>query len=169
MVAVQELNAVLERDYEPELRFAIARYVGSRIADREAAQDVAADVFVSAVRKASQLRDIRSLRAWLFGIARNAVTSHYRGEAKRRARHTRLLEAVIPKSDDPIGAFLDGESCAVLVAALGDCSPRQREAVGLRERGYSTAEIAEIMRTTEVSVRVAVYRAKLKVKAALEA
>lgn len=62
----------------------IFSYVRSRVSPREAAEDVAADVFVEAYRSLPRYewRD-RPFGAWLYGIARHRVLMHYRREGRR--------------------------------------------------------------------------------------
>ncbi|MBQ8371232.1 MAG: sigma-70 family RNA polymerase sigma factor [Clostridia bacterium] len=57
---------------------ALQRYVNFRISDREAAADILQDVCLSAVTHYPALRNADSFRPWLYRIARNRLTDHYR-------------------------------------------------------------------------------------------
>ena len=55
------------------------RFFRSRVESAEAAEDLAAEVFVEAFRSRSRFRwRGRPFEAWLFGIARNRLKMHYR-------------------------------------------------------------------------------------------
>src|SRR5207248_9081625 len=64
-------------------------YVRYRIGDRQAAEDVTAQVFERALARLATVRDPDKVRAWVFGIARNAVADY-----RRRRRDTAALDAV---------------------------------------------------------------------------
>jgi RNA polymerase sigma-70 factor (ECF subfamily) len=64
----------LVRDYDQ----AIFRYLYGVLGDREAAQDLAQDVFVKAQRSLHSLRDPERARYWLFAIATNTARQHLR-------------------------------------------------------------------------------------------
>lgn len=67
------------------LRKALAQYLTKKSGDRPLAEDLAQEVFLKYHEKASQLKDPDKLRGWLFRIASNLLTDHYRSRRKTDA------------------------------------------------------------------------------------
>jgi RNA polymerase sigma-70 factor (ECF subfamily) len=147
----------------------VFRYCLSQLRDRDAAEDVAADVFASAFAAYRRVRfDGDGVRPWLFRIARNAVI-----DQQRRARTgVRLLERL----RGPRQPGTDVESLAAvrqdlrdLLVAMARMRPRDRQLVGLRVAGgLSYAQIAEVMHMKENAARMATQRAVARVRSAME-
>lgn len=71
----------LEAFYREQLPF-VRQYVARRLDDPSDVADVTADIFVRVIRSATTYRaDLGPPRAWLTGIARNAVAEHLRAGA----------------------------------------------------------------------------------------
>jgi len=128
-------------------------YVASRLRDRNAAEDVTAQVFCQVldnIRK-FEWRDT-SFLAWLLAIAANAVTSHFRRTAREQG--------------DPAAEPVDEKALAqverqVMLANLTrNLSPDQRRVVMMRfveER--SIGEIATALNRSEGAVKQLQLRA----------
>lgn len=56
----------------------------------DAAAGILAETFLVAWRKLDQVPSGPDARLWLFGVARNALADHYRGERRRTALAARL-------------------------------------------------------------------------------
>ena len=69
----QESFAVLFKTFAPQL----IAFFRSRSREVSLAEDLAQEVMLTVYRKAEQVRDRASFRAWLFKIARNALCRHY--------------------------------------------------------------------------------------------
>ena len=124
--ATAELDELYRR-YRPFIRGALQRhYVSSEELD-----DVTHDVFVVLLRKLDEASRPRSIKAWLFQIARRVAANHHRG-ARRRDRKGRALAAAAElepqaspddlaarqEARDGLAQFiesLDDEACAVFV------------------------------------------------------
>ncbi len=114
-------------------------YVATMVRDRSAAEDVVAAAFERAYRKHHAYDPRRgSMRAWLFGIARNAALD----ELRRRKRHASLAadpESAPEASTDPIRR-------AAVRAALAGLDARERELIALKYfGGLDNAEIAGVL------------------------
>ena len=66
----------LYNEYFPK----VFAYVYGRVQDKEVSLDIVADVFEKAFIKKKSLRSPDSFGSWLFTIARNEVSSHWRKE-----------------------------------------------------------------------------------------
>lgn len=142
---------------------AVFHYVRARVLDATVAEDVAAEVFVAAVRGIGRYRQQgKPLRAWLFGIAAHAVVDHQRRIGRRRRLHERLLpfggwqrsggdDAGAPPRPRPDMLAAAGEADAIvqrldLAHAIERLTAAQREVMVLRYFvDMATAEIAAVM------------------------
>src|SRR5512142_1133999 len=61
-----------------EFHARLRRFVVSRLHDEHAADDSVQDVFLKAHKSIGSLRDETKIGAWLYTIARNAISDHYR-------------------------------------------------------------------------------------------
>ena len=135
-----------------------------QLGNRQEAMDVLQDTYVSAIRGIGRYRGEGSLEAWLAGIAFHQAQSWKRKFLKRRKQTDPLPESLDPAA--PPG--LDPEAGRRLQFALASLSERQRHAVLLHEwMGYSFAEIASILGTSEATARVHAFRGRDTLRALL--
>jgi RNA polymerase sigma-70 factor (ECF subfamily) len=153
----------------------VARYQGrayrlawSLLRNAEDARDVSQDAFVRIWESADRFRGTARFSTWFYRITVNLCLDH-----RRRGRWWRYLVA---RDDDPdAGAQIDrqpapgpdpgervseGQTMARLWDAVHGLSPQQRAAVILHaQEQLSTAEIADVLRIAEPTVRVHLHRA----------
>jgi RNA polymerase sigma factor (sigma-70 family) len=130
------------------------------LGDAEAAADVAQEVAITAVRRASSLRDPAALDAWLHRIAVRAALREARRAGRRRAAE-RAGHDPRPAAED---AALDGA-----LAVLEGLPARQRAALTLRYvHDLPDAAIARALRCRPGTVRSLLSRGREAVRAALE-
>jgi RNA polymerase sigma-70 factor (ECF subfamily) len=135
-----------------------------QLGSRQEAMDVLQDTYVSAIRSIGRYRGEGSLEAWMAGIAFHQAQSWKRRFLMKRKRTDSMPEDLDPAA--PPG--LDPEAGRRLRAALGQLSERQRHAVLLHEwMGYSFAEIASILGTSEATARVHAFRGRDTLRALL--
>jgi RNA polymerase sigma-70 factor (ECF subfamily) len=107
-------------------------------ADADAAQDVAQEAFLAAIRALDRFDRRRPFGPWLHRIVVNRAIDHTRARALRR-------EVAGEHAPEPI-ASADAVPDAALVQALADLAPDQRAVVVLRHvLGYAPAEIARLL------------------------
>lgn len=145
-----------------ELHGRMRAFVGRRIADPDAADDVAQDVLLRLHRHLEQLRDHDRLDALAYAIARNAITDHYRAAARRRDRaggEPPPLDAA-RTDDDPSAEFRAGLA-ACLAPLVDRLDERQREALLLTDLGELTqAEAAARLGLSVPGMKSRVQRAR---------
>lgn len=150
-----EINALRNRDedawrglFEREMG-AIYRYARGRLGDGSRAEDATAEVFEQAWQNADSLVD-RGLppRAWLFGIARNVVGTHWR-RWFRQPPQLSLDAFAGPASDGAI----DHDSMD-LARAIARLEPAHSEVITLRfVHGLSLQETAATLDVTVDAIK----------------
>jgi len=138
------------------------------LADRDGAADCVQEVFCIAATRLSQLRDPRSLRPWLYSIARN--------EALRRIRDRRREEPSddLPDevSDDPGPDMLAArtELADLIADAAGGLSDRDRSVLELAFRhGLDGPDLAEALGVTAANANTIVHRLRATIERSLGA
>ena len=161
----EQAFAVLWRDLQP----ALLRYF--RVAAVEAAEDLAADTWVSVIRGLGRFRgDERAFRAWVFTVARHRAID-WRRQAGRRPSSVPIELLTEPSApDDPVAAVLEARSTQAALALLAELPPDQAEVVALRVLGgLEVAEVARIVGKRPGAVRVLAHRGLRRLAKRMEA
>jgi RNA polymerase sigma factor (sigma-70 family) len=146
----------------------VFRFCLSQLRDRDAAEEVTAEVFSAALSAYSRLQPDRATLPWLLSIARNRVIDHYRAHQRRQRLATLLGRGHSPTRDPAQVAELR-EDLARAGRAIARLDRRAQVLVGLRVAGQlSYAEIGEVTGMSEGAARVATYRALRAVRTVLE-
>ncbi|MCW3010450.1 MAG: sigma-70 family polymerase sigma factor, partial [Solirubrobacterales bacterium] len=147
----------------------IAAYVHGMVGDHGRAEDIAQEVFISALRRMRETERPIAFKPWIYEIAKNACIDQF-----RRARRS---EEVSIDADDGLGAAdygrLAGSGPAPDVAvdqkmaidhlrgAFGGLSETHHEILVMRElEGLSYAEIGDRLGMTRPSVESTLFRAR---------
>ena len=147
---------------------------GLRLLGRlDLAQDAAQEAFLRLHRHLARFDTSRELGPWLYRIVVNVCR-----DLSRRQRWPRLLgleEAKDVRSQESGEAALQAavvrnEQRRLVQAALRALSPREREAIVLRDlEGLSTSEVARVLGSSEGTVRSQISTGRLKIKRYVEA
>jgi RNA polymerase sigma-70 factor (ECF subfamily) len=140
----------------------VLRLAQRLLLNREVARDATQDVFLRLYRNLAALNEEKDVTAWLYRTTANVCF-----DILRKARHELALDVTDTLADDP-----DPEQSAaaqeqklLLLSALKELSPREREAIVLRDlEGYSTAETARLLGSTETTVRSQISTGRVKMK-----
>ena len=131
-----------------EVGDAMERFVRRRVSDPHQADDVVAEVMLRIHQNLGSLDDHERLTAWVFRIARNAITDHYRRTARRREVVAAEPE---PGVDSGADAWLDDqaatlEELASCIRPLVDALPGDyRRALVLTDlEGHSQVDAARM-------------------------
>lgn len=136
----------------------IYNYVRYRVRDAQTADDLTAQVFERALANLRTYRPAQGQFApWLFGIARNTVSDHFRRpawlpleDADQQPDEQQAVEAIAAARDEH----------ARLLAALAALSPRERDLLALKfTSGMKNTEIAALTGMSESNVAVTLFRA----------
>jgi RNA polymerase sigma-70 factor (ECF subfamily) len=158
----------LYHDYFPK----VFAYVYGRVQDKEVSLDIVSDVFEKAYMKMKSLRSPESFGSWLFTIARNEVSSHWRKEkpAARAAQEAAWENELHHQPKNPEETLLHKERLAALSALVKQLPKREQEIISLKfDAELTNREIAHILSTSEVNVRVTIFRALRKLRERMKA
>jgi RNA polymerase sigma-70 factor, ECF subfamily len=152
---------------------ALRGYLRRRVPHGEVADDLVEQAFVALIEHGSDLRgDGRSLRAWLFRVARNglydwAKRADRRGDGELTPeRSAQLRDPDADPGESVPAASIDPR----LVVALGQLTAEQREVVELRlVADLSLTQVADITGRTVGAVKLLQHRAVRRLAAALSA
>lgn len=130
-------------------------FVHHRVADRDAVDDIVGDVMLRIHTHLDRLDDHEKVTAWVYRIARNAITDHYRRTARRPDRPSDLADDA-PASEPSADGWLEDQDLvvrelAVVLRPLVDHLPDDyRRAIELTDLGGMTQ--ADAARLEHVSV-----------------
>jgi RNA polymerase sigma-70 factor (ECF subfamily) len=156
-----------------EARFAVlfrshhmaVRHFVTRRAWPDAVDDVVADTFLVAWRRLEEVP--ADPLPWLLRTARNCLSNHRRGALRGAALLERLRVEHAGSSGDEHDVTAQRES---ILRALGRLSDDERELIMLTEwDGLTPARVAATLGGTSAQVRARSYRARRKLRRALEA
>jgi RNA polymerase sigma-70 factor (ECF subfamily) len=170
----------LMEPYRRELQLHCYRILGSL----QDAEDLLQETLLAAWRGLEGFEGRASVRAWLYRIATNRCLNMLRDRGRRPQETPLMAEPPEPtRRSEPVwldpypDVLLDGVADAspgpearyetreavglAFVAALQHLPPRQRAALVLRDvLGFHGAEVAEMLQTSEASVKGALQRAR---------
>jgi len=128
------------------------------------AEDVAQEVFLRLHRHGLGFAHEASLSSWLYRVTVNLCV-----DRSRRVRPVNELPELREARPSAEADLLRDEQKRRLMLALAKLPPKERAAVVLREiEGLSTAEVAEILGSTEVTVRTQIHRAMTRLRELLK-
>jgi RNA polymerase sigma-70 factor, ECF subfamily len=160
---VNAYGTLFDRYIEP-----IYQYLSFRIGDREIVEDLAEIIFIKTWETLIQNQvDIYNFKAWIYRVARNQITDHY------RTRKVHVSMDDVPYLSDPtpsIESTIEGqEERRILLHAVSKIEPQLQEILIYRFiNQLSHGEIAKIMNRSESHLRVLQYRALSKLREILE-
>lgn len=129
----------------------------------EDAQDAAQEVFIRLHRNVKKLQSEQSVGPWL-----HRVTINVCNDAWQKKRPTADIADFDFASGAPDPETIAGQSqrYRAVVRGLATLGQKERAALVLREvEGLSTREVAEILGSSEVSVRTQICTARMKLRA----
>lgn len=130
------------------------------------AQELAQDSFLKLYLKMSKGELIENPRAWLYKVAHNfALRSHQR-EAVFDDQGGGFEAA--DRSPDPEQAAIEHQRKSVLLRAIRDLSPRQRNCLHLRAQGLRYREIADVTGISTSAATEFLRRAAVRLKGIMD-
>lgn len=128
--------------------------------DRHAAEDLAQETFLKALKGLATFRTGSNFQAWLFRIAHNSFVNQKRSARRQRQPFPEQLSA---HGEGPAALAAQRETLLVLARAVGRLPTDFRAAFLLRvEEGLSFRQIADVLGLTEETARWRVFKARQK-------
>jgi RNA polymerase sigma-70 factor, ECF subfamily len=176
-------------EYGPMLLRVARMYVPSAAV----AEEVVQETWIGVLNGIDRFEGRSSLKTWIFRILANIAKT--RGERERRSVPFSSAARVaadepsvdpdrfLPASDErgrawaigpipwpgPEESLLSGETRSVILDAIENLPPAQREVITLRDvDGWSSEEVRNALEITETNQRVLLHRARSKVRGAIE-
>ena len=131
----------------------IARYIYTRLGDKNEAENLAGDVFLKALEslKSYKERGI-PMQAWLFRIAHNVLVDHLR--KRGRITTVSIENVLLASSEDPASIAEKSIEMERVNIAMQKLTPEQREVIQLRFFGdLSSKEVGAVLRKSDGAVR----------------
>lgn len=149
----------------------VYNYIRYRIQDAETTDDLTAQVFERALQHIGGYRQEKApFSAWLFAIARHAVTDHLRAQQRRRWLSLEVLHDWISADPQPGEVVAKHELQDQLLAAVTQLSSREQDLLGLKfGGGLTNRRIAALTGLSENNVGIILYRAVRRLRAELAA
>ncbi|WP_120004978.1 RNA polymerase sigma factor [Nesterenkonia muleiensis] len=141
------------------------------VRDAQEAEDIVQDTFLTVWRRFDTLHDPARFKAWIYRLASNACVDLIRKRETRRS---------VPTDSSDLQDFADlgvspernaevSEAVRALEQVLAQLPPEQKLAWVLFEmQGESYAQIADILKVTENSVRGRIHRARMSIVQGME-
>ncbi|WP_188194500.1 RNA polymerase sigma factor [Nonomuraea sp. SYSU D8015] len=155
-------EAVYTQTYERILGYAMRRCDSP-----EDAADVVAETFAIAWRRMDAMPAGDEARLWLYGVARNVLANHRRGQDRRRTRHV-ALDADL--ADLYARSSAGGDELGVIARALRELPEADRELISLVAwEGLDHGQLATVLGCSRNAVRIRLHRARKRLSKALAA
>src|SRR6266568_1436554 len=131
------------------------------------AQDLTQEAFIKALQHQEQLKDEQKAAHWLSRIATNTAIDFLRRSG--RATFCEIDEAPESHSESPEQALLRGEHREYLQDGLRLLSPRERQALLLRDvEDMPAEEVARVLDCSKATVRSHIANARIKLRRYME-
>ena len=142
------------------------------------AEEATQDVFVTFLQTLDRFDGRSSIGTWLFGILRHKVQERRRTVVRHAAES---IDTLFEQQFDAAGSWVtppvavdrlveSSQAAVALRACLGELSDQQRDVFHLRQvEGLSAVEVAEVVGCTANHVGVLFHRARMRLRACLEA
>jgi RNA polymerase sigma-70 factor (ECF subfamily) len=137
----------------------IYRFVRARVGDDGLAEDITAEVFLSALRNIKGYQDQgRPFSCWLYRIAVNAVASHYRRQRSPLPIEEQLdLVSPLP---DPLDEVVGRERIRTVWQAVDRLPAQQRAAMILKfSEDMTMEEVGAVLGKSPAAAKLLIYRA----------
>jgi RNA polymerase sigma-70 factor, ECF subfamily len=142
----------------------LGRFIAQLVHNRQLADDLLQETFLSAWRSRADLDHIENQRAWLYAVARHRVLMYLRGWRRAIAAYERFLDRQTAPPADEAEAYAVRDLMARTLSA-----EEQSVIVLFHLHGFSTHEIGEIVGRSDSAVRKQLERSRRKLAVAHQA
>ncbi len=166
---VEKASLMSKGDYQR-----ILRYINSMVRDEAEAEDLTQETFLRAYRRRDTLREAAAQTAWLYRIATHVALDRLRRYARRAPLESEVdldaTDVAEPESPSLQQTLERDEMSGCVQAYLNRLSDSYRAVILLHDLHELTAqEIAQLLGESLPTVKIRLHRARVKLKAALQA
>jgi RNA polymerase sigma-70 factor (ECF subfamily) len=166
---VENASVIFKGDYPR-----IFRYIVSMVQDTREAEDLTQETFLRAYRRRDSLRDEGAQTAWLYRIATHACLDRLRQYARRAPMESEadLDQVEVAEPDTPsLQQTIERDEMSGCVQRYLNRLPDSYRAVILLHdmHDLTASEIARLLGKSLDTVKIRLHRARIKLRAALEA
>jgi RNA polymerase sigma-70 factor, ECF subfamily len=165
----QEGDAEMISTLYQQYHLSIFRYLYYRVGDREIAEDLTSEVFVRMLRFLGGFKPpATSFQAWLFQIARNLSTDHFRKASSQKVVELEEDVLATDTNTDPAAVVDQLLTSEKLRKALDRLNEEQREVIILRFIAeMPISEVAQTLNKSDDAVKGLQRRALLALRTVL--
>src|SRR5262245_8578027 len=146
-------------------------YLASQVHHLDDVDDLAQDVFLTALKGLAGYRRGEDFGAWLRGIARNKLLNYFRSTARRNQAMERFRQEVVRAVEGDLEREAASDRAEVierLLRCIAELPERLRRVVRAGLDGNRPAELAEAMSTTVGAIYNLHYRANQLLRECLQ-
>ena len=159
--------AVITPSTIQELSPGLFAFAYRAVRQREEAEDLVQDTWISALRTVPSFEGRSSLRTWLVSILRRRIADRYRRE---RASEELQEERFAVDGSAPEERLGDHEAASIATAAMSELTELERQAVMLCDvQDVDRDEASEKLGVTRGHLRVLLHRGRHKLETTLRA
>jgi len=156
---LQQVSLLFERHHKR-----IFNFLARMTADRELAEDLTQNVFLRLIKYKNSYKVGLRFQSWIYQMARNVFSDHYQA-TKKKLSGSIDIEKVSDRLEDKEYSIDQEEREKLLHRCLGMLNDEQRELLVLtRFQHMKYEEVADIMNTSVVNIKVKVHRAIAKLR-----
>jgi RNA polymerase sigma-70 factor, ECF subfamily len=162
-------------DVWPELHGRLRAFVGRRVPESSAADDIAQDIMLRLVNQIGRLRQQDRLDAWAYQVARNAIADYWRDRAATREQPldgqlSERLASMPEHAGSDEAESLRAQVAHCLAPMIKRLSDPYREAIRLTALGADTQAVAAARLGLSVpGMKARVQRARAQLRELLAA
>jgi len=152
-----------------EARQSFLAFLHQRLGNRDEAEEVMQRFALRALERASELRDIQSVRSWLGRIVATAIVDHQRRAIRQRRREIAVEPADIDNVAADLAEDVDAAVCDCMYKLLPTLKPEYAEVIWRADLlGEPRDRIAASLGTTLNNVTVRLHRGRQALKKRLD-
>jgi len=147
----------------------VYRFVLFKVSSEAIAQDITSETFTRLWKEISMDKEIRNPSGFLFSVARNMITDHYR----LKDQNPVILdnpENILDNSQDIAGQAVQKDDMRIITAALGQMDNDYRLALSMYYiEQEPISEVAKALGKSQGATRVIIHRGMKQLRQILEA
>ena len=144
-------------------------YVQELVRNEQTSLDIVQEAFINATRHIGTLRSDAKFGSWLFGIARQKVSQHWRKPDRNMPLDEKLEQELSLSGDNPSDWLIDQEQEELFMKNIARLPEAQRDVLLLHFlEDFSLEEIAEISKVPVGTVKSRIFHAKRALRKLME-